>query len=175
MERYVIVCLLKGEVLDFHEKLVSDVCKTFGVKRQKLPAHFTIKAPFEAESIDELEKITEEFCSKNVKASIKMEGINHFRDNVVFLDIHPSKEAVSIHDKYIDELKKLNWLEWKKNDGKGKKFHCTVVSKRINHKFNDIWDYVLEYNPYFETYFDNIAILRWKDYKWETYKEYSLK
>lgn len=175
MMRYVIVCLLKGEVLDYHEKIVEDVCTKFNVKRQKLPAHFTIKAPFEADNIDELEKLTEKFCSRNEMTSIKVKDFGHFRDNVIFIDIYPSKEAIDVHDKYVDELKKLSWLEWRDNDGKGKKLHCTIVSKRIREKFNDIWKYISDYQPNFETYFDNISILIWRDNRWETYKEYSLK
>ena len=174
MMRYVIVCLLKGQVLDFHEAIVNQVCKKFDVRRQRLPAHFTIKAPFETDNIKEIEKLTEEFCSKNVKTSLKIEGFGHFRDNVIFMDIHPSRDAFKVHDKYIDELKKLSWLEWKQNEGENKKFHCTIVSKRIREKFNDIWKYVLNYEANFETYFDNISILIWRNYRWETYREYKL-
>lgn len=172
------MCLLKGEVHDFHEKLVENVCKNFKVDRQKLPAHFTIKAPFETDNEDnikEIEKITEEFCNKNKKTPIKIDGFNHFRDNVIFMDIHPSKEAVSVYNDYIDELKNIDWLEWKRNDGKGKKFHCTIVSKRIREKFNDIEKYISQFHPNFETSFDNISILIWKNYRWEIYKEYKLK
>jgi hypothetical protein len=60
--RYVIVCLIKGEALAFHEKLVEDICEKFKVKRQRLPAHFTIKAPFETEKILELESLVESYC-----------------------------------------------------------------------------------------------------------------
>lgn len=45
--RYVIVYLIKGEALSFHEELVGNICSQFKVKRQRLPAHFTIKVPFE--------------------------------------------------------------------------------------------------------------------------------
>ncbi|MCY6371352.1 2'-5' RNA ligase family protein [Clostridium ganghwense] len=172
--RYVVVCLLKGETLRFHETLVSDVCTRFKVQRQKLPAHFTIKAPFEADNIEELEKVTKEFCNINYKTTIKIKGFNSFRNNVVFMDIFPSNEAVEVHDKYIDELQKLDWLSWKEHEGKNKKFHCTIVSRRISSKFNEIWEYVNKFNPKFDLYFDNIAILIWKNGRWETYKEYKL-
>lgn len=173
--RYVIVCLLKGDILKFHEKLVEDVCREFKVERQKLPAHFTIKAPFESDNIKELEEITSEFCRRNVKTPMKVNGLGHFRDNVVFMDIHPSNKAIEIHDDYIDELKGLHWLEWKNNDGKNKKFHCTIVSKRIKDKFNMIWDYVSDFSPNFQFNFDNISILIWENGRWETYKEYMFK
>lgn len=169
--RYVIVCLLKEETLKFHESLVSDVCSKFKVQRQKLPAHFTIKAPFETENIEELEKVTEEFCRSHSKTTIKIKGFNHFRNNVIFMDIFPSKEAVEVHDKYIDELEKIQWLTWKEHEGKNKKFHCTIVSRRISSKFNEIWEYVNRFNPKFDLYFDNISILIWRNGRWETHKE----
>lgn len=172
--RYVIVCLIKNEALEFHENLVSEVCDKFKVQRQKLPAHFTIKAPFEADDIDELEKATEDFCNLNRKSLIKLEGFDHFRKDVVFIDIKTSEASVQVHDKYIDLLKKFNWLQWKENEGKNKKFHCTIVSRRIKEKFNEIWEYVNRLNPSFDGYFDNISILIWKNNRWETHKEYKL-
>lgn len=170
--RYVIVCLLKGETLKFHERLTSNVCSKFKVQRQKLPAHFTLKAPFEVGNIEELEKVTEEFCRSHLKTPIKIQGFNHFRNNVIFMDIFPSKEAVEVHNKYIDELEKFEWLTWKEHEGKNKKFHCTIVSKRISNKFNEIWEYVNMFNPKFDLYFDNICILIWRNARWEIHKEY---
>ena len=55
--RYVIVCVLKGEAGDFNNNLRKDILKKFNAKSSKLPAHFTIKAPFEYDgSIIDLEK-----------------------------------------------------------------------------------------------------------------------
>lgn len=169
------VCLIKGEALDFHEKLVSDICSRFNVKRQRLPAHFTIKAPFEKEDISDLEKLTEEFCNSSEVTDIKLDGFGRFREDVVFMDVKPSKQSVKIHDEYIDELKTLPWLEWKRNEGKGRVFHCTLVSKIPNGKFNDIWNYTNSFSCYFETTFDNISILRWEKDRWVTHKEYKFK
>jgi 2'-5' RNA ligase len=173
--RYVIVCLIKGEALTFHEKLVSDICDKFKVKRQRLPAHFTIKAPFESNDINDLEKLTEEFCGARAEVDIKIDGFGHFREDVVFMDVKTSKEAVAVHDAYIDVLKAIPWLEWKRNEGKGKVFHCTLVSKIPSGKFNDIWNYASRFSCYFETAFNNIAILRWEKDRWVTHKEYKFK
>ncbi|MCM8711142.1 2'-5' RNA ligase family protein [Clostridium sp. SYSU_GA19001] len=173
--RYLIVCLIKGEALVFHEKLVEDVCSKFQVKRQRLPAHFTIKAPFETENIHEVEKLTEEFC-KNTKAfEILVEDFGHFGNAVVYMDVKPSKNAVKVHDDYIDVLKNIAWLDWKQNEGKGRVFHCTVVSKLPSYKFQSIWQYVSRFQFHFSTYFNNISILLWEKNKWITYREFELK
>lgn len=177
MNRYVIVCLFKDDVLKFHEKLVNDVCYEFNVKKQKLPAHFTIKAPFETDNIEEIEKITEEFVKNNNKQNIKISGFDKFRTDVVFMKVIPSKEALMVHDEFINNLKKVSWLKWKHHEGndKNKVFHCTIVSRLKEDKFYPIWEYVNKYNLQFETHFDNISILKWENNRWEVYKEYILK
>jgi 2'-5' RNA ligase len=173
--RYVIVCLIKGEALDYHENLVTDICNKFSVKRQKLPAHFTIKAPFETDNIDEVEKLTEGFCLSNVSSPIELINFGRFKENVVFMDVKTSKEAVETHDKYIDILKTIPWLEWKRNEGKGRVFHCTLVSKIPIGKFNDIWNYISNLHYHFKTDFNNISILIWEKDRWVTHKEYVFK
>lgn len=177
MERYVIVCLINGEALKFHEQLVNEVCNKFNVVPQRLPGHFTIKAPFEIEDIGEVEELTKSFCDQHLKSTIKLEGYGHFREDVIFMDIIPSEEAIKVHDEYIEQLEVINGLTWSKNEGKGRKFHCTVVSKRIREKYNDIWNYVKNYPCSFECYFDNISILIWDKNKrrWVTYRSYKLK
>jgi 2'-5' RNA ligase len=167
--------LIKGEALDFHEKLVTDVCERFKVKRQRLPAHFTIKAPFERDDISDLEELTEKFCSSKESTDINLDGFGRFRDDVIYMDIKTSQEAVKVHDDYIDALKTLPWLEWKRNEGKGRVFHCTIISKIPDGKFKDIWNYTLNFNCYFENKFDNISILKWEKDRWITHKEYKFK
>jgi 2'-5' RNA ligase len=175
MERYVIVCLIKGEALEFHERLVGEVCEKFNVKRQRLPAHFTIKAPFETDNISEIEELTEDFCKTMKRSAMILKNYGHFRDSVVFMDVIPSKEALEVHDKYIDVLLGVKWLEWKRNEGKGRVFHCTIVSKLLGHKFKPIWDYVITLPFSFNSYFDNISILRWEKDRWITFREFAFK
>lgn len=174
LDRYVIVCLFEKEVLEFHEKITKEVCDSFGVKRQKLPAHFTIKAPFEHNDISEIEKITEDFCNSNTSYPITISGYNHFRDAVVYMDIKTSDKALETYNNYISSLKKVNWLEWKKNEKGHRVFHCTIVSRLKSDKFEEVWNYVNKYPYSFESYFDNISILRWNGHKWDTHKKYLL-
>ncbi|MDF2883279.1 MAG: putative phosphoesterase [Clostridiaceae bacterium] len=175
MERYVIVCLIKGSALEFYEKLVSEVCSKFNVKPQRLPAHFTIKAPFEIEHIKPIENAVEEFVKSNSKQEASIEGFGKFRDSVVFMKIDMPKEGVKVHDDFIDKLKTIPNLEWKANEGREKVFHCTVVTRIRDYKFKDIWEYVNMHNASFKIYFDNISILRWNRDRWVTYREYNLK
>lgn len=177
MERYVIVCLIKGDALKFHERLVSEVCAEFNVRPQRLPGHFTIKAPFEIEDINPVENAVEEFVHSNSKQEASVEGFGHFRNSVVFMKINMSKEGIKVHDDFIHRLRTIPNLEWKSNEGGEKVFHCTVVTRIRDYKFKEIWDYVNKYNDNasFKIYFDNITILRWNRDRWVTYREYNLK
>lgn len=173
--RYVIVCLIKGDALKFHENLVQDVCRRYTVSRQRLPAHFTLKAPFETDQIVEVEELIRDFCANRPKTRIGIEGFDHFREDVVFMDIKPSNAAMETCNDFVDVLKGVPWLEWKRNEGRNKRLHCTIVTKIPNDKYYDIWNYVREHQCSFDTYFDNISILKWDINRWVTYREFNFK
>ncbi|WP_050607852.1 2'-5' RNA ligase family protein [Clostridium niameyense] len=175
MERYVIVCLVKGEALKFHESLVGNVCFKFKVNRQKLPCHFTIKAPFETDNIKKVENLIEEFTKDKTKEDLRIKGFNHFGNRVVYMEVNPSKNAIDLHNNFIYKLKTLNEISFKANENKNKVFHCTIVTKFPQEKFSPIWEYINNFYPNFNTYFDNISILKWNKNKWITYKEFKLK
>ena len=66
--RYVIVSVVKGKAGDFNNNLRKEVFQKLGAKSSKLPAHFTIKAPFECNRINEVNKVIEDFCNNHIKA-----------------------------------------------------------------------------------------------------------
>lgn len=176
MKRYVIVCLIKGKAQEFHEKLVKDVCNKFKVSPQKLPMHITLKAPFEIDDIKSIEKITEDFCKKNSSSTISIKDFGHFRDNVVFMDVKPSKETIELHNRYIELLEKVPNLEWSKNEGKERKYHCTIVSRRISKNFDEIMKYISKNTVDYHCEFNNISIMEYNHtiYRWELYKYFLL-
>ncbi|MHC1682304.1 MAG: 2'-5' RNA ligase family protein [Clostridiaceae bacterium] len=175
MDRYVLVCNIEGEALKFHENLVKEVCIKFNKRAQKLPAHFTLKAPFETVKIDDMINILNEFAKDKYKAPIKIQGFGSFRQDVVYMDIEVSEEAKRIHDDLIDEISKISWLEFKKNEGKDRVFHCTILSRRIKDRFHEILDYVKQYNCNFDCYFDNLSLYRWENNTWVMYKKIMFK
>lgn len=175
MERYVLVCNIEGEALKFHEKLTNEVCHKFNKRRQKLPAHFTLKAPFETNKIDAIIELLNNFSEDKVKNPIKIQGFGKFRRDVVYMDVEVSDEAKKVHDELIDELAKVSWIEFKKNEGKDRVFHCTIVSRGIQDKFNEIWEYVNKHDCNFNTYFDNISLYIWKNNTWVLYKKFQFK
>lgn len=172
--RYVIVSVIKGAGGDFNNKLRKDVLKKFGARSSTLPAHFTIKAPFESDSIVEVENILSNFIKANRAYKMNLKGYNHFDDRVIFMDVFMSQEGKEVHDKLIDELMKIPYLDFTKKDGKDKKFHVTITSKSIKGKFKEIWDYVNNIPCDFQDSFNNICIYKWDEYTWKLHKEYIL-
>ena len=62
--RYVIVSVVKGDAGNFNNNMRKDVYEKFKAKSSKLPAHFTIKAPFDYDDISELERTLDKFSKK---------------------------------------------------------------------------------------------------------------
>ena len=66
--RYVVVTVADGEAGVFNKKLSAEAFEKFKVKSSKLPAHSTLKAPFETEEpIEVLEEAIEKYI-KDKKA-----------------------------------------------------------------------------------------------------------
>lgn len=166
---------LNGEALKFHDRLTTEVCSKFNLRRTKLPGHITLKAPFESENVDELIDVLEAFVSITKKAAVYIHGYGSFRNDVVFMKTIFSDEANRVYNEFYKLLKTLIWLQWKKNENCQKIFHTTIVSKKIKNKFNEIWDYVNEIQCNFDIYFDNISIYAWKENTWILYKKFLLK
>jgi 2'-5' RNA ligase len=171
--RYVIVSVVKGAAGDFNNNLRKEVFSKYGAKSSKLPAHFTIKAPFEYDGdISNLESALEEFSKNNVKATYSIDGFDHFAERVIYMKVDMSSKGKGLHDRLIDTMSSLPYIDFDKKDGKKKVFHITVASKRLDRIYNEVWEYVNSKACKFECEFDNITIYKWQDNTWRVYKEY---
>jgi len=171
--RYVIVCVVKGAVGDFNNNLRKELLKNLNAKSSKLPAHFTINAPFEHKGeINELNDVLEKF-TKNVKAEpFTIEGYDHFDDRVVYMKVNMSQEAKAVHDKLIDNMSTIAYINFEEKDGKNKIFHVTLASKKLKFLYNKVWNYVQQYPCEFQCFFDNVTIYRWEEGTWKLYREF---
>lgn len=174
--RYVIVCVVKGKAGEFNNNLRKELFNKFKAKSSKLPAHFTIKAPFEYdEEIIELTKVLEEF-SENEKAELfSVDGYDHFDDRVIYMKVKMSEEAKQVHDRLIDKMSEVPYIDFDRKDGKNKTFHITLASKKLKPIYSKVWEYIEQYPCEFKCSFDNITIYKWEDFTWKVYKEFILK
>lgn len=174
--RYVIVSEVTGEGGRFNNELRREVFEKLGAKSSKLPAHFTIKAPFEYEgSLEQLEEVLDQFIKAEKAMPYRMEGYDHFDDRVVYMKVLMSPEGKAMHDRLIEAMGKLPYIHYSSTDGKDKIFHVTVSSKRIAPIFNKLWEYVHRYPCDFDCWFDNISVYVWQNNTWELYRRYELK
>ena len=106
--RYVIVSVVKGKAGNFNNNLRKEVFQKFNAKSSKLPAHFTIKAPFEYDDIEELEEVLQNFCKNHKRAPYKIKNYNHFDNRAIYMEVIMSKEGKKLHDDLFDELYKIS-------------------------------------------------------------------
>ena len=171
--RYVIVCVVKGEAGDFNNNLRKELFKNFKAKSSKLPAHFTIKAPFEYDKdISNLEGILEKFCKEEKVAPFNIQGYGNFDKRVIYMKVNMSKEGQGVHDKLIDEISKVPYINFRKGEGKDKVFHVTLASKKLEPIYDEVWNYVNKYPCNFKCNFDNITIYNWDNNTWNAYREF---
>ncbi|MGV8982750.1 2'-5' RNA ligase family protein [Clostridium sp.] len=171
--RYVIVSLVDGEAGIFNDNLRGEVLEKFGVKFSKLPAHFTIKAPFEYDgSIHDLEIALEKFSKENRSARYNISNYDHFDERVIYMKVEMSKEGIELHEKLIDTIDSLPYIDFDKKDGKNKIFHVTVASKKINHIYTQLWEFVSTKPCSFRCEFNNVSIYKWEENTWLLHKKY---
>ena len=170
--RYVIVSVVKGKAGNFNNNLRKEVFQKFNAKSSKLPAHFTIKAPFEYDDIEELEEVLQNFCKTHKRAPYKIKNYNHFDNRSIYMEVIMSKEGKKLHDDLFDELNKISYINFGEKDGKDKVFHVTISSKKIQTIFDELWDYVNSIPCDFDCEFDNVSIFKWKNNTWILHKEY---
>ena len=171
--RYVIVCVVKGDAGEFNDILRMDIYDKFKAKSSKLPPHFTIKAPFEYDGdMKPLENDLKNFCDNEKEQSFTMKKYDHFDNRVIYMDVNMSREGKKLHDRIMDIMEKYPYIKFNKNDGRDKKFHVTLTSKKVPPIFENVWEYVNRYPFEFKCSFDNITIYKWENNTWEFYKEF---
>lgn len=173
--RYVIVSVVNGVAGEFNNNLRKDVFNKFKARSSKLPAHFTIKSPFEYDGdISDLENAIKRIAVAEKAEDYKIIGYNHFDNRVIYMDVEMSPKGKEVHDKFIDELSKVPYINFRESDGKDKVFHVTVTSKKIQNMYNELWDYVNRFQCKFNCKFDNVCIYMWRDNTWKLYKRFDI-
>lgn len=171
--RYVIVSVVKGPAGTFNNNLRKEIFEKFNIKSSKLPAHFTIKAPFECSDICKIDNLIENFCKHRKNTKYLIDGYDHFDDRVIFMKVNMSNDGKKIHDELIDELSKLDCIDFNKKDGKDKIFHVTVSSKKIKNVYNQLWNFITKSSCYYECSFNNICVYQWENNTWILHKEFN--
>jgi 2'-5' RNA ligase len=177
--KYFIAYVIKGEARDYHIKLGDSIAQQFNYKplSLKVPPHLTLKAPFETDNdIQAVESLLAKFVIGKQAPKLLLEGFGLFRNEVVFIDVKPSKDAVEMISKLHSEIKKITWIPFdafETQDG-GAHLHATLAFADTKENFVNINNYLPTDKPKFEIVLDNITLLKREPERWVVHKEYSL-
>ena len=174
---YAIVYLLRKEAGNYHKLLVRKLAKRFNENyliSSPIPSHATLKYPFKAKRLEEIENMLKKFCKKQSPAKIKIRKVKHFREQIIYLDLEFSRKALMIYRDLKKQLRHISWLIWRAHDKLENKFHSTLIYGNSPKTFKRIWKYVSNLKPTFDIELDNISILIKKRKYWKLFKTYEI-
>jgi 2'-5' RNA ligase len=168
MDEIGIICLLPEEIRSYQRNLRQKLATQFGlsdVANPIIPAHITIKYRFPVENLSEIEHV--------------VQGFNYFKNDdnyVVFIDVIATPETRKTHAHFLDRLREVNWVQWGPFDNADLHYHVTLAANGITvENFEQVWAFVnQQQQPRFNSYFDNITLIKIAENTSSVYKTYWL-
>lgn len=182
MTQFAIIYLLPDAASDEHQLLRSKIEQRFrltGDSNPKTPSHITLKYPFSAENIEEVETVLQRFSQSQSKTRWSLNGFNHFineEDLVIFIDVKPSKETREAHARMLASLRQLDWMQWGPFDHPALHYHVTLAHLGLTRdNFARVWSFVSQQSaPKSELFFDNMVLLEIDGDEHSVYREFRL-
>lgn len=160
---YLIEIRLMGEPKHLARQLIYDIFHKFRVKGQvrKRPVpHVTLFGPFGCKSIRDVIHTMGKVGSQYSELRYEIYGFDYFelkkkflfittatKKNVIYLKIVPSEDLKDFRHELAKKLLKFTDAVNTSHDSRDKfKFHATIAMKDIHHKFDEIWEYLKNYN-----------------------------
>jgi 2'-5' RNA ligase len=160
---YIIPCLFRSpQIAEYHRELVDSIAHGFGytfTRRQRIPAHFTLKYHFTTGEIARVETLLEQFVSRHPPTPVELGGFGHFDENVVFVEVRLSDDAKRVLSGLTAALRTLPWMPWSAHDAENLHPHMTVV-EFCRPRFTEVWEWVKTRERHFPAELDNVTILR---------------
>jgi 2'-5' RNA ligase len=159
---YIMPCLLKSPVVEYHRALVDDIADRFGLtftRQQAIPAHFTLKYHFTTADIQAVETVLEAFARNQSRTPITVGGFGHFDEDVVFVEVSLSDAARQSLEALIAALRTLPWMPWSPFDAERLHPHMTIA-EHCRPRFAELWDYLKPFEHRITAWLDNVTILR---------------
>ena len=174
--KYFIGSLIKGEAEKYQRELIDKICGKFDVRNLNgyIPAHFTLKSPFETDDIGLVEELLERVCGEGKVSGVRIGGIGNFHKRVIYLKGVLSDGAIEFLKRLNGELRKIGWMEFTKYDLTEGDLHSTLARARSVEQFDEIMEFLADERPDFEIGFDNVVIFRKGEEGWEVYREFGL-
>ena len=177
MERpYFIEIRMMEESKEITKKIIYNISKKFNVQgqtRKKVVPHITLFGPFNTKSIHDVIGTIGEIGSKYSSLEYEIDGFDYFefkkkflfittntKKNVIFLKVIPSEDLKNFRFDMAKKLLKFCDAVKASHDSKDKfKFHATLAMKDIHYKFDEIWDYLMNYEIKFKLVTYRVTLL----------------
>jgi len=164
MNTIVLYCALDKEIQEYQDNIIREIATKFNLNKiidLNVEPHFTLKyhITITGEQLDFLENIISDFCANNLKTKIKVGGYTSFPPSVTFTHVKFSKEAKLVFFHLIDLLRSIDWITWSPFDAENMHFHATVADE-CGEKFEEVLHYLQGKEKHFDTWFDNISIIK---------------
>jgi 2'-5' RNA ligase len=160
---YIIPCLVRArQIAEYHRELVDSIADRFGftfTRRQRIPAHFTLKYHFTTGEIVRVETLLQQFVSRHPPTPVEVGGFGHFDEDVVFVEVRLSDSARRVLAGLTSVLRTLPWMSWSAHDAEQLHPHMTVV-EFCRPRFSEVWEFVKTRERHFPAELDNVTILR---------------
>jgi 2'-5' RNA ligase len=180
MDKYLVAHILSGTAKKYCERISSELSDKFTITdpHRRIPAHFTLKSPFQANGrqIEEVCKCIQVLTDNHDTENFSLNGFGNFHNRVIYVNGSAENNTRRIIDTPTARLKEIEWIEIGKHDH-DITLHATLARVDKDTKFREISHYLqAEYQPDVQAAFDNISILKLDTEKdeWKLYKEFLL-
>jgi 2'-5' RNA ligase len=174
---YFIAILPPPELAEKVQAIKKEFVEKYDSKEAyRRPAHFTLQAPFEMPEADEEAIIPPllSFAKHQQAFTVRLADFNHFRDDVIFIDVEDPSEMKSLHQNLISFLQ--NELDFTDGMIKDKNFrpHMTVAYRDLSTKqFHQAWAAFSSRS--FDSFFkvNSFFLLKHDDKQWQPLQEFN--
>ncbi|MCF7865173.1 MAG: 2'-5' RNA ligase family protein [Candidatus Pacebacteria bacterium] len=174
--RHCIAYIANEEVQKYFQKLTEELSAQFGISNlsKRVPAHITLKYPFEVDDTMEIESkiqsVVNDFSLRKTSiAPFIISGFNRFENS--FETIFMKVEGGSIFEKTIEGC--ISDLGEVDEDRKFAKriFHISIARHMNQSQSDEIFAYLQTKElQHFESFFDNIALMKFENEVWSVKK-----
>lgn len=179
--KHILVHLIQGEAKRAHEAITADLAEKFDSfpLHERIPPHLTLKRWFEPDQkmLATLDGVLSKFASDHEQSDYSLKGFGHFGADVIYVDVDPAPEVSQTVRELMQALRDVEGMTFDEFDEEEDDLHATVAMGALKpFDFDKLWEYLNSgEQPNFAMKFDNIALMRREEDKWEVVKIWKLK
>jgi 2'-5' RNA ligase len=170
--KYFVGYHIGGEAERYYEDLCADLSRRFGIEdlSRRLPAHCTIKPPFDADDVSGIEAKLASLAGALEPTPVLMEGFGHFGTRTIFMPILYGPDT---RTQVADMLEVLDVPLRTDRPAGDFALHVSLARFLTPPLFSSIWNYVEKLEkPQFGLQFDNMTLFEHNGRRWNIAESY---